>query len=191
MVDNMNIYSPPLTDKQMKEYESWEALEINLKSLCKWVDFRDYIWGYGRLNYKGKVVLDIGADIGSSALYFISKGARRVAIIENNPEYNEIYRKLKKEMPEMAKVELINREDVWKVDADILKMDCEGCEVQFLSEDNIKNLKRYGQFAIALHRHTIGDIKFNQLFNTLGSYKGFYFGTVNSEEYMFIKELDE
>ena len=41
---------------------------------------------YESLNVKGKVVVDIGAYIGDSAIYFALRGAKRVIAIEPHPE---------------------------------------------------------------------------------------------------------
>jgi hypothetical protein len=52
------------------------------QALCSWVDFYDYIWSYGSIDWKGKYVLDIGADIGSSALFFLMEGAKYIYLLE-------------------------------------------------------------------------------------------------------------
>jgi hypothetical protein len=45
-------------------------------------DFRFYERVYGGLHYQGKTVLDIGADVGSTADYFVQQGAACVYAIE-------------------------------------------------------------------------------------------------------------
>jgi len=40
---------------------------------------------YEQLDVKGKVVIDVGAYIGDSAIYFALKGARKVIAIEPHP----------------------------------------------------------------------------------------------------------
>ena len=37
------------------------------------------------VNVEGKTVIDLGADYGSTAYYFLSKGALRVVCVEGNP----------------------------------------------------------------------------------------------------------
>jgi len=49
----------------------------------------------------GKVVLDVGAFTGDSALYFISRGASRVIAIEPVPEHFEILRLNAEDLPVM------------------------------------------------------------------------------------------
>ena len=51
---------------------------------------------YKFLNVKDKNVLDIGAFIGDSPIYFILKGAKKVYAIEPHPDaYNEMLEKYK------------------------------------------------------------------------------------------------
>lgn len=42
----------------------------------------DYELQWGKADYRGKIVLDIGADIGSTAAFFLRKGAKRVIAVE-------------------------------------------------------------------------------------------------------------
>ena len=44
----------------------------------------DRHWGY--LSFKGKVVLDLGADYGSTAYYFLKKGATKIVAVEGDPK---------------------------------------------------------------------------------------------------------
>ncbi len=48
---------------------------------------------YDYLKPKGKVVIDIGANVGDTALYFMANGARRVYALEPNPYFYEMARK--------------------------------------------------------------------------------------------------
>jgi FkbM family methyltransferase len=41
---------------------------------------------YGLLNVKDRVVIDVGAFVGDSAIYFVLRGAKRVIALEPNPE---------------------------------------------------------------------------------------------------------
>lgn len=180
----MSEYNPKLTSDQLKEYEQYKELEDKLKPLCRWVDFKDYIWAYSYLDYRGKVVLDVGGDIGSSALYFLSKGAKYVAIVEHDKVFKETYNKLKEEMPELRNTEMIEPDDMWRVNASILKMDCEGCELYMLDENKIKD---YDQFAVGLHKFAMDEYFFNKKQKALLENGGKFLGTVNNEEYMYIK----
>jgi hypothetical protein len=48
---------------------------------------------YGLFDVKGEVVVDIGAFIGDSAIYFVGKGAEKIVAFEPNPEIIEFARK--------------------------------------------------------------------------------------------------
>ncbi|MFZ8788087.1 MAG: FkbM family methyltransferase [Acidilobaceae archaeon] len=51
------------------------------------LDFQEY----GSLKVNGKLVIDIGAFVGDSAIYFALRGARKVIAVEPHPEaYNEM-----------------------------------------------------------------------------------------------------
>jgi FkbM family methyltransferase len=52
---------------------------------------------YDYLQPKGKVIVDIGANVGDTALYFMSKGAKKVYAIEPNPYFYELAKKNLKE----------------------------------------------------------------------------------------------
>ncbi len=124
--------------------------------LCPRIDFRDYIWTYSQIDWKNKVVLDIGETIGARAIFFLLNGAKFVYLIEGNPKYRQIYEGLKN-MPtsrtyafrsnerffapvKFVKVPIkgylngilrdssfINKKGIPK-DIDVLVLDCETCE---------------------------------------------------------------
>lgn len=91
---------------------------------------------YGFVDYKGKRVMDIGADWGRTADYFLQKGAKEVIAVEGNPVF---YRKLeenaKRFLPDMTPILLPIRGQgdfadlikSWK--PDLMQVDCEGCEI--------------------------------------------------------------
>lgn len=93
---------------------------------------------YGKSDFSGELVLDIGADRGSTAEFFLNNGARSVVCSE--PANSVYYRELRG---------LADRDDricvvrpvlspkraegllmAWKPDT--LKLDCEGCEEHFV-----------------------------------------------------------
>jgi hypothetical protein len=107
----------------------------------------DYSFSY-RAPYKDKVVLEIGADIGSSASYFLKQGATKVYSVEGNKRYYDILVENIKQME--GKVEPIHmqveqasqlKELLEKYQIDILHMDCEGCECLLLELDDTLWLK--------------------------------------------------
>ena len=90
-------------------------------------------WAY--TSFKGKTILDLGADWGSTAEWFLMKGARRVTAVEGNPNY---YQQLRENFKEDPRVETVHRwidspEDLQellvKYPTEIVKVDIEGAEV--------------------------------------------------------------
>lgn len=89
---------------------------------------------YGKLNLKGRIILDIGADWGSTPHFFISQGAKQVIAVEGNDGY---YKRMKENFRDDPRVTPIFRyirepRDIGKLieehKPDIVKIDCEGCE---------------------------------------------------------------
>ena len=78
-------------------YENyWEKNNIKFKhvyfSIYKVFEEEDYKF----LNVKNKNILDIGAFVGDSPIYFILKGAKKVYAIEPHPDvYNEMLENIK------------------------------------------------------------------------------------------------
>ncbi len=182
----INKYNPPLTIWQRLQHLRYAKLERELKLLCKWVDFYDYIWSYGHMNWRGKVVLDVGADIGSSALFFLMNGASKVYLVEKDEEYRQTYAQIKEKYPLLQKTELIEAEDISKAQFDVLKMDCEGCELNMLTEDL---LAKSNEFVIGLHKPQLDDYQFEQKKKLIEKHGGKYYGNVNDGEFVFIKAV--
>ena len=188
----MNHYTPRLTLKQRLQHHKYAELERELKPLCSWVDFYDYIWSYGSISWEGKSVLDIGADIGSSAIFFLMNGADRVYLLEKKQEYKTIYESIKQKYPSLqfASMMLTSLTDA-PHDIDVLKMDCEGCELQLLTEDL---LSKAMEFVIGLHKPQLDGYQFEQKKKLLESHGGKYFGAIKHEdgitgEYIWIKKV--
>lgn len=112
---------------------------------------------YGSLNYKDKVVLDIGADYGCTPEFFLSRGAKRVIAVEADPFY---YNRLVEWAETINKTETIvacingmtagNLQGLLNPAAtdfipQIVKIDCEGCECEFfrLNDDVLKIPEAY------------------------------------------------
>jgi len=142
---------------------------------------------YKFLNVQNKSVLDIGAFVGDSPIYFILKGAKKVYAIEPHPDaYNEMIENIKLNNMEDKIIPIniginydkdyvvINTKDTthaafsffnsnnngikipasklsdiidkYNIDAQILKMDCEGCEYDAILKDydTIKEFEEIG-----------------------------------------------
>ena len=181
-----NNYTPKLTLKQKLQHHKYAKLERELKPLCSWVDFYDYLWSYGSINWKGKVVLDIGADIGSSAIFFLSLGAKYVYLVEKEPAYRETYESIKQKHPILKNTYMVSSlEPANSSYFDVLKMDCEGCELSLLTEEL---LNKSNEFVIGLHKPQLDDYQFEQKKRLLEKHGGKYFGNVNNEEFLWIKK---
>jgi len=148
---------------------------------------------YKFLNVQNKSVLDIGAFIGDSSIYFILKGAKKVYAIEPHPNaYKEMIENIKlnnmedkiipinmgisydnnyimiytKDMTLVAgsffnsnntgiKVpagKLSNIIDKYNIDAQVLKMDCEGCEYDIILKD-YDTIKEFDEVGFEYHAY--------------------------------------
>ena len=116
---------------------------------CYWHEFEQ---AYGKLEVKDKTITIVGNDCGSSALYFLLKGAKKIIGYEKSDELNKRFKeKVCKEFQICDKVEVYGE---WNgnqyPETDVLVMDCEGCEKNLKTEE----LQKYNQFCIAIHDWT-------------------------------------
>ena len=111
----------------------------------------DYNRFWGKPNYTGKVVLDIGADYGSTACFFLQRGAFRVIAVESN---KHLFSRLLENAPKLGNIipvelhvssiqDYINLIQSYK--PDIVKVDCEGCEIYLLDvpDSILRNVREY------------------------------------------------
>lgn len=181
----MNNYTPTLTLTQRLQHLSYAKLERELKPLCKWVDFNDYLWSYGTIDWKGKTVLDIGAEIGSSAMFFLMNGADYIYLLEKEQEYKTAYEAIKPKYPLLKNSKMLNTIKEMPANVDVIKMDCEGCELTLLTEELLAKSK---EFVVGLHKPELSDYSFEQKKKLLERTGGKYFGNVNNGEYVWIKK---
>lgn len=116
-----------------------------------------YEFSYRGIDYAGKTVLDIGADVGSTASYFLRRGARGVIAVEASKKYFDILLENAKGMrglctPIFMKVtepvQLSSLLDTYK--PDVLHMDCEGCERVLLSI-KVEEWKNVPEYELEVH----------------------------------------
>lgn len=104
-------------------------------------EFGNYDEMYGGVDYTDAVVLDVGADYGSTARFFLGRGARHVIASERlTPRWDELSQWAEnKPVTVHGPVDgQMLRAFFEAVDADIVKVDCEGCEGLFLDlPDNL------------------------------------------------------
>ncbi len=120
----------------------------------------DSHWGF--IDWKGKAVLDIGADFGSTAECFLAKGATKVYAAEGDEKYyNQLVENIKNNpniIPNKTWIggegELVTLFVNFK--PDIVKMDCEGAEIHIVNVQDhiIRSIKEY---AIEAHSLIIAD----------------------------------
>jgi hypothetical protein len=100
-------------------------------------EFGDYDQMYGRLPVDGLTVLDIGADYGTTAEYFLSRGARVVFVTERRPEWRAALEEKAKADGRIRVVDDLTLENAWTIlleaSPDAVKVDCERCETFLLS----------------------------------------------------------
>jgi FkbM family methyltransferase len=171
----------------------WEKNGIKFKyaygSISEIFDNEDYKF----LNVKDKNVLDIGAFVGDSPIYFILKSAKKVYAIEPHPDaYNEMIENIKlnnmddkiipiniginyekdyiiisnKDLVQVAysffnsnntgiKIPAGKLSDIiekYNIDAQVLKMDCEGCEYDIILKD-YDTIKEFDEIGFEYHAY--------------------------------------
>jgi len=161
---------------------------------------------YKFLNVKDKNVLDIGAFVGDSPIYFILKGAKKVYAIEPHPDvYKEMIENIKLNNMEDKIIPInmgisyekdyvsINIVDInhvggsffnsnntgikvpasklsdiidkYNINAQILKMDCEGCEYDIILKD-YDTIKDFDEIGFEYHAYNT-NIPVNKLIEKL------------------------
>jgi len=184
----------------------WEKNNIKFKhvygAIYQVFDEEDYRF----LNVKDKNVLDIGAFVGDSPIYFILKGAKKVYAIEPHPDaYKEMLEniKLNNMQDKIIPINMgINYEkddinihikavntqgtllksegngikvpagklsdiiDKYNIDAQVIKMDCEGCEYDIILKD-YDTIKEFDEIEFEYHAYN-KKIPVNKLLEKLG-----------------------
>jgi hypothetical protein len=111
-------------------------------------------WGW--LPVQGKVVLDVGAEHGSTADFFLTKGAAGVIAVEGDPRS---FRRLKALADQRGSLQAVEKRISSVADwrklltsrsAQVVKVDCEGCEGFLLDLDD-KLFRKPEVWAVELH----------------------------------------
>lgn len=98
----------------------------------------DYTSHWKYCNLKNKVVLDLGADFGSTANFFLRNGAKKVIAVEGNRELGKMlrnnFRKSKKVVPIVDWIDSPQKilRLIKKYKPDVVKCDIEGAEIHLL-----------------------------------------------------------
>jgi len=124
---------------------------------------------YSRLSVEDRSITIVGNDCGSSAVYFLMRGAKHVIGFEKKAELNNKFRS------EVCKhFNICDRVEVnlgWAgkdyPKTDLFVIDCEGCEA-FL---DIQELGKYKQYCVAIHNWTVNKYQLmKQLYGTTLTY---------------------
>jgi len=198
----------PLKSGWLYYKNCWEKNNIKFKhvygAIYQVFDEEDYRF----LNVKDKNVLDIGAFVGDSPIYFILKGAKKVYAIEPHPDaYNEMLENIKLNNMENKIIPInmgINYEkdyinihikavntqgtllksegngikvpagklsdiiDKYNIDAQVIKMDCEGCEYDIILKD-YDTIKEFDEIGFEYHAYNT-KIPVSKLLEKLNKY---------------------
>jgi hypothetical protein len=138
--------------KYMKDANGLQSPDARIAAIHD----EDYESHWGSAEYDGKVVLDVGADIGSTADFFLRKGAMKVIAVEGSRVCFEKLKINADAVKAITPVSLfISRPDqieclILNTVPDIVKMDIEGCEANlFRIDDEI--FKRVPEYAVEVH----------------------------------------
>jgi precorrin-6B methylase 2 len=138
----------------------------------------DYDSHWGFTDFKNKVILDLGADYGSTAYYFLQKGAGMVIAVEGN---DELFEKLKRNFKDNPKVIPIHmkisrgqqvEELIDKYRPDLVKVDIEGAEIYILNAD----VKKVKEWLIETHTDDVYDALHEFFLKNGFTVKTFYYG---------------
>jgi hypothetical protein len=130
-------------DVFMRDATTWNAWTSEY-AVCYYGDFT------------GKVILDIGGDMGSSAVWFIRHGASKVIVFEKDSKYYALWEEVRRNLgADGDKIEYrkegANCDNIRSIVYDIVKMDCEGCEMELVCDDILS-----GKWMIAVHTFVAG-----------------------------------
>ncbi len=103
---------------------------------------------YGFLNFKGKTVIIVGADCGTTVIYALMNGAKKIIAYEKDANLRSklVGTLLDSGIPNG----IVDIRAEWSgeyPDGDIFIQDCEGCE----EKDDFNQIAKYEQSCIALH----------------------------------------
>ncbi len=133
-------------------------------------EFGDYDSMYGGVDYTDAVVLDIGADYGTTARYFFSRGASQVIVSERNPLWRAKLKTFAEEDARLTVIEVFTTENATTILAlhqpDVVKVDCEGCE-KFLFSVHPSLMAKPRAWVMETHTRLLYD-KFCTWFSALG-----------------------
>lgn len=126
------------------------------------ISFKEiYVNEVYNVDVKEKTVVDVGAGVGDSSIYFALNGAKRVYAFDINIKYLEKNVKINGFADVIVPIQcncglLSNTLDIitYKYNipsGSVLKVDCEGCEYGFFVS-TLKNIQRYSAIVVEYHQ---------------------------------------
>jgi hypothetical protein len=105
---------------------------------------------------KGKTIIDIGSAIGDTPILFALNGAKHIYGYEPERQLHRLAKRNIKANHMERQITLINKpansiEELGRYKADILKVDCEGCEYNLILRSPITTLGRYSEVLLEYH----------------------------------------
>jgi len=131
----------------------------------------DYDRFYGKIDYGGKIVLDVGCDWGSTVKFFLDRGAKTVIGVECDIGlYNKLVENASKWGNTVAIHLCISRKEDWRNlilshNPDVVKSDCEGCEATLIDVET-EVLTRVNTYVLGVHSANLIE-RFKKFFPSL------------------------
>ena len=149
----------------------------NITGKREWNIMKDISLTYHHLDVKAKVVLDVGGDFGLSPMHFIEHGARKV-----------ISYSLERQRSWLKHPNIEWHKEKWDYSthsADVLKIDCEGCEY---GKPLGWYLENFREMYFAIHDFPQFHDKFVEYQRDLQSCGKLIFAPQDSIEWMYVVE---
>jgi hypothetical protein len=160
---------------------------VIMATIPKEMYYQEYSKTYAPLKVENKTVVDIGAGAqvlgGSSVDWFLEHGALYVWAFEADPDYLAL---LHESFDYNPRVAIHGKWTGRPIVADILKVDCEGCESML----DLEYIRSFGQFAIGVHSEWMPEgvgKKLIAFLKSLGAVD--VFGDEPSMERMYVKTV--
>ncbi len=129
--------------------------------------WREFEPSYGHLSVRNRVVVVVGADCGSTHVYFLLRGARYVIGYEKEEKLRKMWMEVCIYFNICDKGEIRGEWHGEYPDADVFVMDCEGCE----SNLDISQLRKYKEWCVAVHDWTSNRVSLlRKLYGTVFTY---------------------
>lgn len=150
--------------KVLKEYKlRIEERKESNGTLIPAIYAESYDFQWGDVKCKGLSVLDVGADIGSTAQFFLKKGAKQIIAVEGS---GKCFNKLKSNAKSLIRVIpillLVNDPKqieslILKYKPDIVKMDIEGGEEYLFQTEDVV-FAEVPEYIIEVHSNNLFDM---------------------------------